>query len=105
MSGMLFKFTPEELAVRSRREREQQAMALRLVADALVKPGLTVGEMTELIEVEMPAVRTGLALARNYLAEAERQRAALVPVMDLFAARAGDRDEGGDLIDDGEVGR
>lgn len=90
MSGMLFKFTPEQLAVRSRREREQQAMALRLVADALVKPGLTEREMTELIEVEMPAVRTGLAVARNYLREAERQRAALVPVMELFKLRSGE---------------
>lgn len=90
MSGMLWQFKPEELVLRARREREQQAMALRLVADALVKPGLTVEEMRELIECEMPAVRTGLAVARNYMAEAERQRAALVPVMDLFAARCGD---------------
>lgn len=87
MSTMLFKFKPEELALRARREREQQAMALRLVASALTKPGLTLREMTELIEVEMPAVRTGIALARNYMAEAERQRAELVPVMDLFNRR------------------
>jgi hypothetical protein len=90
MKDSLFHFKPEELMVRARREREQQAMVLRMVADALVKPGLTVGEMTELIEVEMPAVRTGLALARNYQQEAERQRAALAPVMDLWARRAGE---------------
>lgn len=90
MSGMLFKFKPEELVLRARREREQQAMALRLVAEALVKPGLTLKEMAELIECEMPAVRTGLAVARNYMAEAERQRAELVPVMEFWARRAGE---------------
>lgn len=90
MSTMLFKFKPEELVLRARREREQQAMALRLVADALLKPGLTLKEMGELIESEMPAVRTGLAVARNYMAEAERQRAELQPVMELFNRRVGD---------------
>ena len=90
MSGMLYKFKPEELVLRARREREQQALALRMVAEKLVKPGLTVKEMVELIECEMPAVRTGLAVARNYMAEAERQRAELVPVMELWARRAGE---------------
>lgn len=90
MSGMLFKFKPEELVLRARREREQQALALRLVAEALVKPGLTLKEMEELIVCEMPAVRTGMAVARNYMAEAERQRAELVPVMELWQRRAGE---------------
>ena len=106
MSGMLFKFKPEELDIRAKREREQQSMALRLVAEALVKPGLTLAEMAELIECEMPAVRTGLAVARNYMVEASRQRDALVPAMELFAARVGDRNDGDDLADlndDGEV--
>lgn len=103
MSGSLFNFKPEELELRARREREQQEMALRLVASALLKPGLTVGEMTELIEVEMPAVRTGLAVARNYMQEAARQRARLGPVMDLFAARAGDRGDLTDLNDEGRA--
>jgi hypothetical protein len=90
MSHSLFNFKPEELMVRARREREQQAMVLRMVADALLKPGVTAKDLTELIECEMPAVRTGMALARNYQQEAERQRAALQPVMDLWARRAGE---------------
>ena len=90
MKDSLFNFKQEELMVRAPSQREQQARVLRMVAQALLKPGLTVGEMTELIEVEMPAVRTGLALARNYQQEAERQRAALAPVMGLWARRAGE---------------
>jgi len=93
VSGSLFNFKPEELFLRARREREQQAMVLRMVGEALLKPGLTVREMTELIEVEMPAVRTGLAVARNYQAEAERQMKALSPQMELWQRRCGDGEE------------
>ncbi len=87
MSGSLFELKPECLAERAKAELAQQALVLRMVAEAMVRPGLTVGDLTNLIEVEMPEVRTGLALARNHLAEAERQREALQPALDLFNQR------------------
>lgn len=70
-------------------EREQQALALERVVQALRRRDLTVEDMTALIELEMPPIRTGLALARNYQAEAQKQEAQLAPVLELWGQRVG----------------
>lgn len=87
MSSELFILKPEKLAERAKAELTQQALVLRLVAETLTKPGLSSAELTQLIEEEMPVLRTQLAVARNLMAEAEKQREALQPALDLFTQR------------------
>lgn len=87
MSETLFKLQPERMMDRAKEELAKQAGALRAVAVVLERPGLTVDEMTEVIESEMPMVRTGLALARNFMVEALRERELLEPVLELFHVR------------------
>lgn len=87
MSGLLFNFKPAELRHRAQQEREQQALALERVAQALRRRDLSVEDLTALIEMEMPPIRTGLALARNYQQEAAAQEAKLAPVLELWDRR------------------
>lgn len=85
MSGLLFNFKPCELRHRAMQEREQQA--LERVAQALRRRDLSVDDLTDIIETEMPPIRTGMALARNYQLEAEKQEAQLAPVLELWGRR------------------
>lgn len=87
MSEGLFKLQPERMMDRAKEELAKQAGALRAVAEVLSRPGLTVDEMTEVVESDMPLVRTGLAVARNFMVEAERERERLQPVLELFERR------------------
>lgn len=87
MSGLLFNFKPAELRHRAQQEREQQALALERVAQALRRRDLSVDDLTDIIETEMPPIRTGMALARNYQLEAEKQEAQLAPVLELWGRR------------------
>jgi len=84
MSGLLFNFKPCELRHRAMQEREQQALALERVAQALRRRDLSVDDLTDIIEAEMPPIRTGMALARNYQQEAGKQEAQLAPVLELW---------------------
>jgi hypothetical protein len=87
MSGLLFNFKPAELRHRAQQEREQQALALERVAQALRRRDLSVEDLTAIIDTEMPPIRTGMALARNYQQEAEMQEAKLAPVLELWDRR------------------
>lgn len=87
MSGTLFNFKPCELRTRALREREQQALALERVAQALRRRDLAVEDLTAIIDTEMLPIRTGMAVARNYQMEADKQEAKLVPVLELWGRR------------------
>lgn len=83
----LIQLTPEQHMGRARNELRQQAMTLRLIADALEAPGISLADLNNLVDTEMPEVRTGLALARNFFKESLAQRARLQPELRLFQQR------------------
>ena len=83
----LIQLTPEQHMGRARNELRQQAMALRLIADALEAPGISLADLNNLVDTEMPEVRTGLARARHVFNETLAQRAPHPPELMLWQQR------------------
>jgi hypothetical protein len=92
---LLIHLTPEQHMQRAKAELRHQAMVLRLIAGALEKPDLTLVELSTLISDEMPAVRTGLAVAKNFFATAEEERKRLQPQLMLWQQRIEPSNDGG----------
>ena len=93
MSALLFKMKPEVLMDSSRRSLNETAIHLRLIADALTKPDLTLADARKVLSEEIPPLRIKMAVAINEWDKALKQREELRDKMDFFAQRTGERRE------------